>query len=252
MVRFAKRVVLAMAVGSVAVAQTASATVYLNKRYCGGDHFATCAAVMLDVTGTTVTLRLWNLSGNTAASYGTASDAGTVFNAIGLYNVPPGVDAVLGTLTTSTAAGNKKGTPTGWKLSNNSQVGFLVDMGVQPTGVAPSSALASGCATAAQLPTVSLFRNPCADPGTAPLSDWLTFTFQVNQTFDASTVGISLRGSNLALGRTECWTSDSSAGAANCYQVVPEPMTMTLLATGLVGLGGVGYFRRRRDGKAKS
>jgi hypothetical protein len=35
---------------------------------------------------------------------------------------------------------------------------------------------------------------------------------------------------------------------ADCSGVVPEPMTMSLLATGLFGMGGVGFIRRRRHG----
>jgi hypothetical protein len=30
---------------------------------------------------------------------------------------------------------------------------------------------------------------------------------------------------------------------------IPEPITMSLLAIGLVGAAGVGYLRRRRPGK---
>lgn len=35
---------------------------------------------------------------------------------------------------------------------------------------------------------------------------------------------------------------------ADCTGVVPEPITITLLATGLAGIGGVGFVRRRRRG----
>ena len=40
--------------------------------------------------------------------------------------------------------------------------------------------------------------------------------------------------------------SDLTLG--DCTGVVPEPVTMTLLATGLAGMGGVGFIRRRRRG----
>jgi hypothetical protein len=248
----------------------ASATVYVNKRVCGGDTFATCAAVWLDVTGgTNVTFRIFNLSGNTAASYGKVTNAGTIFNGIGFYNVPASIDAITSTISMSgpyranTNPGGK------WVLKNNSSVGFVMDFAANSSNSQTpfDNGIASGCAQASQLPTnsptASLFETPCVDPNSVPFSSWVTFTFQVNQAWNASNVGIMFRGINtqkfwnpqhtVLTNTTECWDSNTTAlqsstrtFAPTCFTVTPEPMTMTLLATGLVGLGGMGYLRRRR------
>jgi hypothetical protein len=42
--------------------------------------------------------------------------------------------------------------------------------------------------------------------------------------------------------------NSTNTNLADCTGVVPEPVTMTLLATGLAGMGGVGFIRRRRRG----
>src|SRR5262245_37156084 len=116
-------------IAGATLSQAASATVYVNKRYCGGDTFATCAALFLDVTpqgtGALVTLRVWNLSGNLAGTYGqVATHAGTFINSIGLYNIPTAVNANVGTLTTTGGNGNLNN-PSPWVLRNNQSVGFL-------------------------------------------------------------------------------------------------------------------------------
>lgn len=244
------RTLLAAAIAGLVLAQTASATVYVNKRFCGGTGLSTCAAVILDVTGTTVTLRVWNLANNTAASYGTTSAPGVVFQGVGLYNVPAAVDLAGGLTTTGPArSGN---TPGNWVVRQNRHIGFLIDFGAVssvPSGF--NNGIASGCASPADLPptSINLYLNPCTDPSGAPLSSWVTFTFQVNQTWNASNVGISIRGQDWNSGVvTECATAPhpTAPNAPTCFQVVPEPLTMTLLATGLVALGGVGFIRRRR------
>ncbi len=95
--------------------------------------------------------------------------------------------------------------------------------------------------------------NPCSDPASDPGSGWVTFNFQVTGgSWDPNTSDIVLRGQNPQTGqRTECLTADSPTGyPANCFpaaSAVPEPVTMTLLATGLASMGGAGLFRRRRN-----
>jgi len=277
MVQATRRLALMLGTAALAFATTpASATVYVNKRLCGGDTFATCAAVWLDVTGTNVTFRIFNLSGNTAATNGFATNAGTIFNGIGFYNVPVNVDAITSSMSMSgpyRASLNPGGK---WVLKNNGSVGFLMDFAANSSNSKTpfDNGIASGCATASQLPsntsTASLFETPCVDPSTAGFNNWVTFTFQVTNTWNAAGVGIMFRGINTQqfwnqkhtalTNTTECWDTNASAqqtGAkpltATCLPVLttnsvtPEPMTMTLLAGGLVGLGGMGYLRRRRN-----
>jgi MYXO-CTERM domain-containing protein len=239
-------------VGGLALASAtpAWANGFKSYRFCGGDTFKTCAAVEITVVGNNVTMRVWNLSGNMGGTYGQAagSNAGTIVNGIGFYNVPAGIQVVTNSLSVS---GPARGTDTpsgGWNLKNFGSVAFSVDYRAATGG---AGGIASGCAQANQLPGTppNLYMNPC-DASFGNSANWVTFSFQITGgSWDPTTSAISFRGYDGVTGEsTECWTDTSPGGRpATCVTVTPEPVTMTLLATGLAGMGGAGFIRRRRN-----
>lgn len=213
--------------GAAAVLALGSATaahadgVFINGNYCGGNAFQTCASVTASNVGDVITLTVTNTSGN----------AGSVFTAIGLANLGAGV----------TISDFSSDLPTRFEVYDESLPGNGNDLsGAGILGVA-----VGGKAS-----------NPAPQNGLKD-GETVTFTFTLGGTYSLDNVQFALHDQGGAPEGCDSSTKlvvsgpdANGGGVANdptCgTTTVPEPMTMSLLATGLASMGGLGAFKRRR------
>lgn len=238
----------------LAVPSTSEAQQTRNWLVCGGNHFDTCASVFAEVGPadalgvSNVELKIWNLSG-VEGTY-----EGTVFTKVGFFhqNHSSGgvieAQAVDGSIVmTGPTDGNN---PAQWELGDpNTAGGIELDLAAN-NGDGVSDGIANACDTSL-LPggQNSFWLNPCAtggfdnDPNAA---GWIVITFNITGTWDLATSELLVFGQNgpdeLS---TQCITGDG--GNCNPPTTVPEPGSLLLLATGVIGLGLVGIRRRRFD-----
>ena len=238
---------LAIALVGLAAAP-ATAQQYLYYNACGGAYrdasLKVCASADVSLIGSTLTMRVWNME--VAGSDGLSSYS-SEFG--GWHTI---VSAGLEYVGTGTASGGDLtyvryifgNGPEGrialndWRSVNDGRNPLMVELGGITTGRYEGI---TGCTQ----PSMAWdeYVSTCQSYGQLP---YVRFTFTGVDTdinladYNFEFYSTELAGGNLA--------KPSGAGVAlPPTEVVPEPITMVLLGSGLLGVGGVNLRRRRRE-----
>jgi hypothetical protein len=220
--------------------------------YAGYSGFALCASVTATVETNAagqhvLTMKVYNLSGMNG------SYSGTVFTSLGLDNVvPSSVNVIAGSLKiTGPCLESSSGCDYSsyWQVTDNKAIGGGVKVDLLGGSFNSQQSIASQCGLDAETAPEHnrLFVTDCFANG----PNAVTLSFRVTEDFDPSVTGdLFIKGQNGYNGNsTTCLSTNQNCGPAT---VVPEPITATLLATGMGLWGGVGFIRRRRRGTTEA
>ena len=223
---------------------------WLNR--CSTGSLVTCASARLTVSGTFVTLQVWNVSsGSTASS--ASGYASSVFHMVGLRSLPSAVVASPSWVNmTGPYASSGRKLPANWTIPGTNGDGTGINL-QNASGTSMGGGIASNCGASAMPSRTPVFMNPtCGATGvTNSLENegWVNITFQVSQTWDplASNTELVVKAIDE---QNRLYELNAGAGAGGGAEAMPEPASMILLGTGLMGMAGVAARRRRREAEA--
>jgi hypothetical protein len=223
-----------LALAAVALAAPASARAqFFFDNYCISGAFPVCASVRLFASGNNLTMQVWNLEG----SFGTPH----TITAIGLYHSGASWTGTVNSYAVNyvTSSGSTDITSR-WRRQWANDISTLGGVSVE---IAEGTSGNSGINGCVQLPGGTKWLT-CNSFAAAP---YVQFDFSLSQAF--SLENVELRWHSQQVGPDLELSLKCDTGGAGDYPpctVVPEPVTLALLGSGLAGIGGVDLIRRRR------
>lgn len=239
-----KKLVMPLVVGALIWAAPLRADVYNFDNYCIGGFMGVCASVRVstfyDVTSSSYKLQMevWNLEGSTFG--GTPLGEAHTITSLGLYYSSP--TTLPSTIELKSVFYGTDDISTYWSMPAN-DIQTLGGVTLEISGGTSGNVGINGCT---ELPGGMKWLT-CPDPA-SPASS-VIFTFDTGDK-EFSLANLELRWHSQQIGANE-FSLKCDTGGAGDYppcEVVPEPITMILLGSGLVGLGGARLARRRRRG----
>jgi len=228
--------------------------------YCAVNYaLRACASVQVFTTpggsgGTDVVIRVRNLQGALPDQTGgsiitvvalTVPTAATMGARSGLNVTTVGTVGVVGSPASQWAFSNA-GINTRVELAaSTTQRGNITDGGIQGCDT-PNNGYTTGS-------TAPNYFDTCASTGN---TGWVSFNFHTANLWDAALAEIGLKYDGVVglTTKVECRTESAPSDPTYCIaaSVTPEPISMALLATGLLGVGGAGLRRRRKKNQSSS